>query len=95
MPQDILVIEEFREVKSDNISNDNNDFIVDNSTYRNVNNGVGTTNSGNVVQSNKQVLNNIPNYNNQSNIVYSQNIPNIYGGQNIPRPVNINNINNS
>ena len=95
MPQDILVKEEFREVKSDNISNDNNDFIVDNSTYRNVNNGVGTTNSGNVVQSNKQVLNNIPNYNNQSNIVYSQNIPNIYGGQNIPRPVNINNINNS
>ena len=95
MPQDILVKEEFREVKSDNISNDNNDFIVDNSTYRNVNNEVGTTNSGNVVQSNKQVLNNIPNYNNQSNIVYSQNIPNIYGGQNIPRPVNINNINNS
>ena len=95
MPQDILVKEEFREVKSENISNDNNDFIVDNSTYRNVNNEVGTTNSGNVVQSNKQVLNNIPNYNNQSNIVYSQNIPNIYGGQNIPRPVNINNINNS
>ena len=95
MPQDILVKEEFREVKSDNISNDNNDFIVDNSTYRNVNNEVGTINSGNVVQSNKQVLNNIPNYNNQSNIVYSQNIPNIYGGQNIPRPVNINNINNS
>ena len=60
-----------------------------------MNNEVGTINSGNVVQSNKQVLNNIPNYNNQSNIVYSQNIPNIYGGQNIPRPVNINNINNS
>ena len=99
MPPDILVKEEFKEVKRET---NNNDFVVDNSSYKvqsqNINNGVNKTvanQNQNIIQTNNQRINGIPNSNNQNNTVYPQNIPNIYGGQNIPRPVNINNISNS
>ena len=99
MPPDILVKEEFKEVKRET---NNNDFVVDNSSYQvqsqNINNGVNKTvanQNQNIIQTNNQRINGIPNSNNQNNTVYPQNIPNIYGGQNIPRPVNINNISNS
>lgn len=97
MPPDILVKEEFKEVKRET---NNNDFVVDNSSYQvqsqNINNGVNKTVANqNIIQTNNQRINGIPNSNNQNNTVYPQNIPNIYGGQNIPRPVNINNISNS
>ena len=99
MPPDILVKEEFKEVKRET---NNNDFVVDNSSYQvqsqNINNRVNKTvanQNQNIIQTNNQRINGIPNSNNQNNTVYPQNIPNIYGGQNIPRPVNINNISNS
>jgi len=85
MPPDILVKEEFKEVKRET---NNNDFVVDNSSYQvqsqNINNGVNKTvanQNQNIIQTNNQRINGIPNSNNQNNTVYPQNIPNIYGGQ--------------